>query len=209
MGGRLWFKGRDLPNGQVEEFVEDMKFPVCDLSVSSPRDPQEALYTCSIDDINRVSDALGIPWQAAKDISFSSAFLFTGFLWDLAVQTVRLTKEKHAKYLTAIAKWRHSSVHMLRNAQKLYGKLLHASHIIREGRVYLVHFKRVFPTFLGRPFMQRRFPAALLDDLQWWITTLSNSKLSRPIPGVADVIDIQAFSDTSSSRGIGICISSR
>ena len=59
--GRLWFKGGDLPDGQAEEFVEDMKFPMRDLSTSSPRDPQEVFYTYSIGDINRISDALGIP----------------------------------------------------------------------------------------------------------------------------------------------------
>ena len=73
----------------------------------------------------------------------------------------------------------------------------------------MVHFERMFPTFLGRPFMPRHFPAALLDDLQWWTNTLSNPALSCHIPGAADVIDIQAFSDVSSSGGIGVCIGSR
>lgn len=36
-GGRLWFKGAIMPNGQPEEFDEDLSFAVQDLSLASKR----------------------------------------------------------------------------------------------------------------------------------------------------------------------------
>lgn len=36
-GGRLWFKGKPMPNDRPEEFDEDMAFPIKDLSDASPR----------------------------------------------------------------------------------------------------------------------------------------------------------------------------
>jgi len=36
-------------------------------------------------DIDVLSNKLGIPWEKTKDIPFSTAVLFIGFIWDLTM----------------------------------------------------------------------------------------------------------------------------
>lgn len=208
-GGRIWYGGRVLQDDRLEEFDEDMSASVKDLSHESPRSEQDMLFSCSIEDVDRVYRALGVPWQPSKDVAFSSVFPYTGFLWDIKNGTVALLEEKRLKYLAAIADWRKSPTHDLREAQKLYGKLLHVCHLIREGRAYLTEFKRMFPAFTANPFMPRHFPSALLADLHWWTTTLSNPSLRVPIRGEITVVDVPGFSDASTSGGIAVVLGNR
>ncbi|TFY79851.1 hypothetical protein EWM64_g4163 [Hericium alpestre] len=107
-GGRLWYGGSTLPDGRTEEFDEDMVFPIRDLSSSSQRSANDARFSCNLDDINRISDILGIPWQLEKDIPFSTEFPFTGFLWNLSNKTVAIPDAKKSKYLAAITEWQGS-----------------------------------------------------------------------------------------------------
>lgn len=87
---------------------------------------------------------------------------------------VELADDKQLKYLAAIAAWRNSAQHSLCDSQKLYGKLMHASHLCREERTYLTKFECMFPTLSDKPFMPRTFPRAILDDLHWWSCLLSS-----------------------------------
>ena len=204
-GGRLWFGGDRLEDGRVDEFVEDMGFPVRDLSLASARSPEEALFSCCLADVDRVSLELGIPWQVEKDRPFAAEFTFTGLTWNLDTQRVSLPPAKASKYRDAITNWRHKRAHTLAEVQKLYGKLLHASLVLPEGRAYLTSLESMLGIFHDNPFMPRTPPRLTPGDLDWWFEVLS-SPLSRPIPGPSPVSVVDAFSDASSGTGIAVVI---
>lgn len=208
-GGRTWFGGDLLPDGRTNEFVEDMAFPIADLSSLSSRSGPDCSFTYAFCDIDRVSAELGIPWQLGKDIPFSSTFPFTGFVWDLAERTVGVPRRKADKYLVAIQVWRSSRIHTLADVQRLYGKLLHTTLVVPAGRAYLVHLEHMLGIFGNNPFMPRTPPRGLPADLDWWCETLQRPSLTRPIPGPVVLTDLAAFSDASSGTGVAVVIGER
>lgn len=131
--GRIWFGGHIFKDGTLEEFDEDCRFPIKDLSKSSPRSEEDAHFSCNILDINEVSDNLGIPWEFLKDKSLTYINLYIGFVWDVTQHKVYLGKEKKQKYLGAIQVWQERSTHVLMDIQQLYGKLLHATLVVPRG----------------------------------------------------------------------------
>lgn len=52
-GERIWYGGTELPVGRIEEFDEDLTFPVQDLSAQSPHSLRDAKFLCCLDDIFR------------------------------------------------------------------------------------------------------------------------------------------------------------
>ena len=56
------------------------------------------------------------------------------------------------------------------------------------------------------PFKSYSHPKGLRDNTDWWINILSQPVISRPIPGPVPLYNAGAFSDVSSSIGIGIII---
>ena len=207
-GGRFWFKGETLPNDQIEEFVEDMTAPLRDLSFSSEETTSSG-YAYSMSDVNAISERLGIPWERSKDIPFDKIVPFIGFDWDLENKAVSLQKKKKEKYLSAIVEWRRKKTFTLEDVQKLYGKLLHTCLIVPEGRAYLTKLERMLGIFHNTPHKPRHPPRHTENDLLWWLRTLSKPTLTREIPGAQEVIDVQAYSDASSTVGIGIVIRDR
>lgn len=208
-GGRIWYGGRIRKDGSVEEFHEDMAFPIQDLSQTSERSEEDARFSCNLDDIDRISSELGIPWEKEKDQPWSSTVIFTGFVWDIENKTVTITESKRIKYLHAIETWQRERTHDLKELQKLYGKLLHASQVIRAGRAYLVHLESMLGIFRDKPFMKRTPPRGSIEDLNWWHRTLSSSPSPRRLIDPDSFIILSAFSDASSGVGIGICINTR
>ncbi|GJE95664.1 hypothetical protein PsYK624_118500 [Phanerochaete sordida] len=67
----------------------------------------------------------------------------------------------------------------------------------------------MFPTFAGNRHRPRTFPADLLTDLHWWTEQLSHPPLKRPLPGEISVVDVNAFSDASTSFGVAVVIDGR
>ena len=59
-GGRHWYKGGCLPSDQVEEFAEDMTEPLKDLTASHS-DGRDISQTYTMEDVNKISERLGIP----------------------------------------------------------------------------------------------------------------------------------------------------
>lgn len=51
-----------MPNDIPEEFDKDMSAPIKDLSNALPWLEHDAKFTYCLDDINKLSDELGIPW---------------------------------------------------------------------------------------------------------------------------------------------------
>lgn len=161
-------------------------------------------------DIDAISNDLGIPWETGKDLPFSNVAPFIGFSWDLTNCTVSLPESKKAKYLQAIQEWEAKPKHTLEEVQKLYGKLLHACHIVPAGRAYLTSLE----AFMGAchrdsPFCPRSPPRRTPSDLLWWKERLTQPTVIRDIPGPFPIIDANAYSDASSEVGIGITIGNR
>jgi hypothetical protein len=98
---------------------------------------------------------------------------------------------------------------MLEDVQKLFGKLLHTCLMLPHGRAYLTGLEAMLGIFKDTPFTPCHPPHGTQADLAWWYHIfLLPTPISREIPLLVDPIDVQAFSDTSSSIGIGIVIGS-
>ena len=198
-----------MPNGRSEEFDEDMSNPLQDLSSTSERLPDDALFTYADDDIDRLSNELGIPWETSKTIPFGSVVSYLGFVWDLDARTVAISTEKKLKYLNAIEEWERKPTHTLAEVQKLYGKLPHASLVVSAGRAYLTNLEAMLSGFNCSPFVPHTPPCSTPEDLRWWASCLQSPTLSRTIPGPVPLMDRDAYSDASSGFGIGITIGDR
>jgi hypothetical protein len=140
-GSRLWYRGDTMPDDRPEEFDEDSSYPILDLSSSSPRAAADKLFTHSMEDIDHIYSELGVPWEATKDIPFSTSVPFIGFTWDIANLQVSIPQKKKSKYLDAIQEWLSRPTHTLEQVRKLYGKLLHACLVIPAGRAYLTNLE--------------------------------------------------------------------
>ena len=112
-GSRIWFKGQSYMDGSFDEFNEDCIFQITDLSCESPRSAHDQLFTYNFDDIDKLSDTLGIPWEKSKDQPFNSSTIYIGFLWDIANKRVSLSPRKVEKYLSAIQTWLTRTTHCL------------------------------------------------------------------------------------------------
>jgi hypothetical protein len=91
----------------------------------------------------------------------------------------------------------------------LYGKLLHTCLIVPEGRAYLTKLEGMIAIFHDSPHKPRHQPRQLDTDLLWWLKTLGRPTLTREIPGAQEVVDVHAYSDASSTVGIGIVVCDR
>jgi hypothetical protein len=202
-GSRIWFHGNAMEDGRLEEFDEDNSSP---LQLLSSRSSPDSLYTYTDKDIDRISDFLGIPWEPSKTIPFGPVVPYLGFNWDLDVKIVALPDTKKQKYLACITEWQQRRTHTLVQVQSLYGKLLHSSLVIREGRAYLTSLEAMLSISHDRPFVPRSPPCGTAQDLQWWAQTLRKPYIFKDIPGPVVINDFQAYSDASSGIGIGIVI---
>lgn len=205
-GGRLLYQGHTLPNGQREEFDDDFVFPIQDLSNMSPRSAEEAQFTYSFDDIDRVTNPLGYSWVSEKDIPFCFDPIYFGFQWHLDSMQVSIPIKKRHKYLNTITEWETRSSHNAEQVSKLYGQLIHVCLVLTAGRAYLVELEKFLADLNHEaPFTKHRPPRRWPNDLAWWKTTLS-SPIFASIPGPANLTDIHAYSDASSGYGIGLYI---
>ena len=120
-----------------------------------------------------------------------------------------LSPAKTDKYVNEIREWLDRRVHTLKHVQELYGKLLHAASIMPQGRAYLVGLESMLGTCAKRPFMPHRPDNGLDKDLLWWIEKLNSGAVIHSIHTPPTFLDPGAFSDASSSIGIGITIGKR
>jgi hypothetical protein len=205
-GGRVWYGGHLFEDGTLEEFDEDCRFPCRDLSGQSSRSSEDQLFTYNFDDIDRISDQLGIPWDRSKDQHFNHSTTYIGFVWDLSTLRVSLGPAKKEKYSRAIIKWKGRSAHVLNDVEKLHGKLLHACLVVPSGRAYLTGLEAMLSTSHHSPHVPQSANKGIASDLDWWSSLLRRSTLSKPIPAPVQLFDIGAFSDASSGIGIGIVV---
>jgi len=165
-GGRSWFLGGTLPNGQTEEFNEDCSFPLQDHSTRSPCPTHDTTFCYNMHDIDSVSDTLGIPWELSKDIPFSSTPTFIGFIWDLDNHTICLIEAKGTKCVKALHDWNLKRTHALNDVQKLHNKLIHVSLIAPESRPYLTNIEAMLTICANKPFMPHTPPRSTQDDIK-------------------------------------------
>ena len=208
-GGRLWYGGKELPNGQPEEFDENCAMPLQDLANASPRSVKDQSFAYADEDIDRISQRLGIRWEHSKTVTFGSEVPYLGFLWDLHNREVHLREEKKAKYLAAITEWEQKRKHNLLEVQKLYGKLLHAALVIPAGRAHLTSLEAMLAVCSNGPFVPRSPPRDTPDDLEWWKAQLGKPTISKVISKPQPLVDYEAYSDASSGFGIAITVGSR
>jgi hypothetical protein len=140
-------------DGTLEEFDEDCRFPIRNLSEASPRSDEDARFSCNLADIDEVSDDLDIPWEILKDKDFASTNLYIGLMWNLMRNEVFLAEEKKIKYLKAIEIWSKNAMHILIEVQQLYGKLLHATLVVPKGRTYLTSLEAMLHLTADKPFL--------------------------------------------------------
>ena len=152
-GSCLWFAGISPSDGLIEEFNENCSFPLIDQSRHSPRSEYDKLFTYALEDIDAISAELGIPWKKSKDQPFAPTTIYIGFRWDLCAMTVALAPVKVDKYLAAINEWLNRSTHVLKDAQGLYGKLLHACAALPRGRAYLTALECMLRVCHEKSFM--------------------------------------------------------
>jgi hypothetical protein len=205
-GGRIWYKGAPSPDAGPEHFAEDLAHPI---KTIREHVMNGTVYPYGFEEIDEITNPLGIPWESSKDVPFSDVVPFIGFAWNLARKRVFLPESKKEKYLHAIVEWKQRSRHTLDDVRKLYGKLLYACLITPQGRSYLTNFEKMMGTFQDRPFLPRHPPAHLNEDLAWWERTLTSPSLSREIPGGRSVINVHGYSDASSTIGIGIVLGNK
>ncbi|PPQ84408.1 hypothetical protein CVT24_009521 [Panaeolus cyanescens] len=180
-GSRRWFGGHVLLDDEAFDMFEDCSFPLQDLSHSSPRSPENSRYCYNMDDIDRVSTTLGIPWQSSKDIQFSSSAPYFGFIWGLQDCTVALSPEKASKYKEAIEAWKSRRRHTLLEIQQLYGKLLHASLVIPSGRSRLVGLELAIVLAHSCPFSSRFPPRSVAGELMFFAKSESIAYFSASL----------------------------
>ena len=205
-GSRFWYQGENMPDDLPAEFDENAAHPFQSFSHLPDRSPFDSMFTYSDVDIDGISGQLGIPWEPSKTIPFSYMVPYLGFEWNLSNRTVALPERKKAKYKAAIEKWLLRPTHNLDEAQKLYGKLLHACLVLPAGRAYLTCLEGLMASFSSNPFVPHHAPCHASSDLAWWLDALSSPAVSHPIPGPAVVTDRLAFSDASSGIGVAIVI---
>jgi hypothetical protein len=160
-------------------------------------------------DIDDISAQLGIPWELEKDAPFASSFTFIGLTWNLITRSVSLPVSKKQKYAEAIRAWHSARTHTLNEAEKLHGKLLHASLVITKGRPFLVNIEAFLGVFHNAPFKPRTPPRHLQEDLHWWAAALAHPNVPSPLRTSITMADLSAFSNASSEVGIGIVIGER
>jgi hypothetical protein len=208
-GGRLWFRGKTLPDGSPEQFDEDCSATLQDLAWRSLRSTEDKAFAYADADIDELSQCLGICWEPSKSVPFGLEIPYLGFLWNLNARTVCLLEKKRLKYIAAITEWEEKRTHNLLETQQLYGKLQHASLVIPPGRAYLTNLETMLAICHNSPFLPRTPPRGTPDDLEWWKQCLSRPDLPRPIPEPKPLVDHQAYSDASSEVGIAITIGTR
>ena len=83
----------------LEEWDKDCTSPYRDLSGCSAQSKEDMEYTYNFDDIDALSQELGIPWETSKDQPFANCTAYIGFDWNVETGQVSLGAAKKDKYL--------------------------------------------------------------------------------------------------------------
>jgi hypothetical protein len=103
----------------------------------------------------------------------STSMVALGILFDLESNTVELPQDKLETTLAMLVTWRGRTTATKRQLQQLLGKLLHASHVIRPGRL---HLTRMLDNLrraggLDQPML---LDGHFRADVEWWLDNMSS-----------------------------------
>lgn len=205
---RIFYPGRLLPNGTREEFDDDMQFPLRDLQPHATSDSISQSQTFAYEDhhIDAITNELGVQWATEKHLSWTTRPIYLGFVWDLELRTISLSDAKRAKYLQAIKAWQLRARHTLAEVEELHGKLVHVSLVVLPGPARLTALETMLAGGVHRPHCKRAAPRSAKRQLEWWVERLSRPVVGRSFHSYAPHADFAAYSDASSSVGIGLVI---
>ena len=178
-GSHLWYHGKILPDDLPAEFNEDASCTLKDCTALSSHSNADSVFSYCNNDIDALSEKLGILLESSKTIPFSDVIPFLGFWWSLSRGMVEIPEEKKGKYKGAIEDWLSHTSHTLNNIQKLYGKLLHASLMVPVGHAYLTGLETMLGTFTANPFASHH-PSKDINALLLHIT--SQARKIQPMP---------------------------
>ncbi|EUC61982.1 reverse transcriptase/ribonuclease H, putative [Rhizoctonia solani AG-3 Rhs1AP] len=161
------------------------------------------------DDIYTIAKPLGWPWKEVKTHPFATIFAYLGFEWDLSHKLVSIPLAKREKYLVRLRTWKSTPSVSLKDTQAVIGTLVHCCLVITEGRPRLagiIAFGAIFPQAWKQRFTKLRASPRAQDDIDWWITRLSNGPFHCSLAPPPPPVDIPIYSDASTSFGLGIVI---
>lgn len=206
-GARIWWEGGEGADGRREEFVENFRFPIRAVGDS------ESEFAYQAEDVDSLFAELGVVLAEEKGCDFAPVAPFTGLEWNVQAKQVGVPEKKREKYAAVLETLRGEAEPGERWGKKavesLYGKLMHVSLVVPEGRAYLTSLEAMLGGWAvpgARPFATRSVSGDLRADLKWWADKLSKAVPARPLPVPVRIIDAQAFSDASSGVGIGVWI---
>ncbi|KAE8235499.1 hypothetical protein A4X13_0g9470, partial [Tilletia indica] len=129
-------------------------------------------FNCGIADVDKLSAALGWPWEQEKDAPWSTVFTYGGLTFNIATREVSLPDRKRHKYLQTISQWeQRGSQHQLHDAQQLLGQLQHATTVHEEGKFHikgLLDFITSASSHPARRYQLRHEGRRIPTDLEWW-----------------------------------------
>lgn len=157
------------------------------------------------------AERLGWPWALHKYRNFANTFTYLGFIWDIANKNVTIPDTKKQKFISRCCAWVGGLKKLLKDAQQLFGLLNHCCLVLRFARVRLHNLQKFIASFPSKasPFLTHTPDSRLLNDIQWWITTLSAPSIRQKIAVPSETLPVQIFVDASTSWGIGILIDNR
>jgi hypothetical protein len=138
-GARRWWDGGATASGRMEEFTEDLQFPIRDLSAGpNHRSDHDERFSYALCDVERIAGELGVEYSLEKRQEFGPWVEFTGLDWGIQDKDVGLPERKQKKYLLAIEQILATGAKpSLKEVESVVGKLGYASLVVPEGRAYL------------------------------------------------------------------------
>ncbi|CAD6985791.1 unnamed protein product, partial [Tilletia controversa] len=156
------------------------------------------------EEIAALADDLGLPLH--KPTPWSSIFAYAGYVFNILDRRAGLPASKVARYRGDLDFWLSSPTHRLDDAQRLLGRLLHASPIVLDASRHLtrlIGFINIAMRSNAHARAERHGGTALDEDVRWWRERLSGEEVWRSIAEYAPQ-DINLYVDASSDWGVGI-----
>ncbi|KAE8240282.1 hypothetical protein A4X13_0g7872 [Tilletia indica] len=193
-GGKWWV---DADGNRHDESYE---YPLRDRAESRRADG----WHYGDEEIEAWAGRLGLPLH--KPTLWSSVFTYAGYVFNIRDRQAGLPVTKAATYCDDIHDWLSSPTHRLEDAQRLLGRLLHASPVVPDSSRHLtrlISFVNVAIKSNAHARSKRHGGSPLDEDLLWWRERLSGGEVWCSIAQYAPQ-DIQLYVDASSEWGVGI-----
>jgi hypothetical protein len=148
-----------------------------------------------------------MPWHLTKGQDFAPVFIYIGYKWDIANQTVSLPEEKRKKFLRRICEFAGQFFALpccMKDVMKIHGSFCHITFIHPLGRSYLPAFSNFVSDFKGNKYTTRHPPPSLFSQLKWWREQLETPNVVRQLRARGPPVDHHLYVDASTDWGIGI-----